>query len=140
MIDAIRDWLRSCPLVDKSGRFDVNYLGAEPICYTVEEVPNSPVLRRYLDGSTMREKVFVVASRDEYGANVLQNIANSGFWEQFSDWIEKQNKAKRFPVMETGKTPQKIEVTSSHYLFQAEASTARYQIQMKLTYFQKGAR
>lgn len=140
MIDAIRCWLRACPLIDRKDRFNVNYLGAVPICFTVEETPNSPVVRRYLDGSTLREKTFVVASRDDYGEDVLINIANSGFWEKFSDWVERQNRSKRFPLMSHGKQPQKIEVTTSHYLFEADATTARYQIQMKLTYFQKGER
>lgn len=140
MIDAIRDWLRACPFIDKKDRFNVNYLGAEPICFTVEEIPNSPIVRRFIDGSTVREKAFVVASRDEYGADVLTNIANSGFWEKFSDWIELQSKTKNFPLMPEGKQPQKIEITASHYLYEAEATTARYQIQIKLTYFQKGER
>lgn len=140
MVDELRAWLRSCPLIDSKDRFDVNYLGAEPVCYTVDEVPTTPIIKKYLDGSTLRQKVFVVASRDAYGANVLQNIANSGFWEQFTEWVETQNAHRQYPSMRDGQTPRKIEVTTSHYLFESGADTARYQIQMALTYYQKGER
>lgn len=140
MIDEIRQWLRKCPLIDKGDRFNVNYLGADPLCYTLEETPNIPILIQYLDGSSLREKIFVVASRDEYGADVLVNITNSGFWEQFEKWVESQNRKKSFPKMGENQTPRKIEITSSHYLFETSETTARYQIQMKLTYYQKGER
>lgn len=140
MIESIRTWLRDCPLIDKKDRFNVNFLDADPICYTVEETPTSPIIKRYLDGSTVREKAFAVASRDEYGGDVLINIANSGFWEQFSDWVEQQNKSKNYPQMAEGQKPMTIEITTTHYLYEASATTARYQLQMKLTYFQKGER
>ena len=68
MTESVRTWLRSCPLIDQNDRFSINYLGAEPMEYTVEEVPGVPVLTKYMDGSTMRSASFVVASRSEYSA------------------------------------------------------------------------
>lgn len=107
MIDEIRQWLRKCPLIDKGDRFNVNYLGADPLCYTLEETPNIPILIQYLDGSSLREKIFVVASRDEYGADVLVNITNSGFWEQFEKWVESQNRKNHFRKWEKIKRREK---------------------------------
>lgn len=138
MMNTIRDWLRSCPLIDHNDRFCLDWLDAEPLAYTIEETPNTAVVRRYLDGTTMREKVWVLAAVQDYSPDTLQQIANSGFWEQLADWVEAQNKAKNFPALPEGCTPAKIEITTTHYLYRAWANTARYQVQMKLTYYKKG--
>lgn len=140
MVSEIRDWLRTCPLIDQNDRFNVNYLGAEPIAFSIEETPNTPVVQRYLDGSTIREKTWVLAAVQDYSPDVLSQIANSGFWEQFSDWVEEQSRKKNFPQMSQGKISRKIEVTTTHYLYRAGENTARYQVQMKLIYFQRGER
>lgn len=140
MTESVRTWLRSCPLIDQNDRFSINYLGAEPMEYTVEEVPGVPVLTKYMDGSTMRTASFVVASRSEYSADVLQNIANSGFWNQLETWVEDQDRQRKYPKLDDGRQARSIEITSSHYLYEVGANTARYQIQLQLTYYQKGAR
>lgn len=140
MVSEIRDWLRTCPLIDKNDRFCVNYLGAEPVSFCIEETPNSPIVQRYMDGSTIREKAFVLAATQDYSPDTLSQIANSGFWEKFADWVEEQNRRRNYPTMKTGQTPRKIEITTTHYLYGATENTARYQVQMKLTYYQKGAR
>lgn len=140
MINEIRTWLRGCPLIDEEERFNVNYLDASPMCFSIEETPNTPVTKTYLDGSTIREKNWVLASTQDYSPDVLQQLANSGFWEKFSDWVEKQNKQHNFPQMTEGRIAKKVEVSTTHYLYQADTNTARYQLQMRLTYFQKGER
>lgn len=138
MIDAIRDWLRTCPLIGKNDRFSVDWLDAEPLAFSIEEIPNTAVVRRYADGTTMREKAWVLAAVQDYSPDTLQQIANSGLWESFADWVEAQNKARIFPALPEGCTPAKVEITTTHYLYRAGASTARYQVQMKLTYYKKG--
>lgn len=140
MVSEIRDWLRTCPLIDKNDRFCVNYLDAEPVSFCLEETPNTAVVRRYTDGSSIREKTFVLAATQDYSSDTLSQIANSGFWEKFSDWVEAQNRKHTFPAMRSNQTPRKIEVTTTHYLYGTTEDTARYQVQMKLTYFQKGVR
>lgn len=140
MINEIRTWLRNCPFIGDDDRFNINYLDASPICFSIEETPNSPVITTYLDGSTIREKNWVLASTQDYSPDSLQQLANSGFWENFSAWVEKQNKQRIFPQMDEGQIPRKIEISTTHYLYQADTNTARYQLQMKLTYFQKGER
>ena len=127
-------------MIDDNDRFCVNYLDAEPVSFCIEETPNSPVVQRYMDGATIRETAVVLAATQDYSPDTLSQIANSGFWEDFSDWVEEQNRRRNYPTMKTGQTPQKIEITTTHYLYGATENTARYQVQMKLTYYQKGAR
>ena len=140
MIEEIRNWLRTCPLIDQSDRFNVNYLSQEPLAFSVEETPSNAIARRYMDGSTLRAKTWVLAAVQDYSPDVLAQVGNSGFWEQFSAWVEQQGRARNFPAMPKGCKARKIEVTTTHYLYRANTNTARYQVQMQLTYFEKGER
>ena len=98
-------------------------------------MPVSPIVKRYTDGGTLRQFVFVFASRETYDGNTLENMKISQFFEEFHNWIENQDNNKMYPVFEDNKiTPTKIEVLTSGYLYDNTGTTARFQIQIKLTY------
>lgn len=136
MIEAVRNYLCACPLL-KDGALRVDYLGDQPTEYVVESVPTSAIVKRYADGGTLREFLFLFASREFYGADVLQNLENSGFYETFSAWIEEQDEKRNYPDFRGG-TVQKIETVTSGYLFDATENNARYQIQCRILYYQEG--
>lgn len=141
--EAVREWLRTCPLIGEDDSFNINFLDAEPVSYTLDESAGSSTIRRYMDGTERKSRAFALASTSEYGPDFLQQVANSGFWEQLTGWIEQQNHARRLPKLPTGMTANKIEVTAAHYLYRAGATTARYQIQLRLEYtqtFTRGAK
>ncbi len=140
MIENIRQWLRTCPLISKDDVFNINHLEADTISYTIDNVPGITVLQSYLNGDSIRQKSFVIASRQEYSNDVLNNISATGFWDDFELWIENQNKLKNYPTMKAGQKIQSIYVTSSYYLYSTGPDTARYQIQITVTYYQKGER
>lgn len=135
IIEAVRDWIASCPLVEENAILGVDHLGADPIGYTVDTVPCNPVASQYVDGSQLRQFLFVFASRNQY-ADTAQNLANSAFYDNFSDWIAVQNKLRQLPELGEYRTAQRVEITTSGYVYDAGDSTARYQIQLKLTYYQ----
>ncbi len=135
MINAIRDFFMECPLL-KDGAFHVNYLGVEPVEYTIDQSPADPIVKRYTDGGTIRQLTFVFASREAYGSDVLINIEASGFYNALIDWIEEQNQAKNLPVLPTGRSSQSLEVLTQAYLYEADEDRARYQIQARLLYYQ----
>lgn len=90
MIEAIKEFIAKCPLL-KDGKINVDYLGNEVSDYSIEIVPAEVVIQKYLDGSEDRQLVCVFASRASYSEDVIQNILNSKFYEEFSEWIETQN-------------------------------------------------
>lgn len=136
IIESLRTWFAACPLL-KDGLLNVEYLGAEGIGYTIDaDQPVNPVLRKYTSGSSIRQFPFVFASKEKYGPNTLQNIANSGFYEELADWVESQSDAGNLPVLDEYRTPQYIEVLSGGYPFDTGDSTARYQITMNFVYMQ----
>lgn len=130
MIEKIKDFIAKCHLL-KDEQINVDYLSNEISYYSIEVVPSERTLRKYLDGSEDRQLIFVFASRESYSEDVIQNILNSKFYEDFNDWIEEQNDKGILPNIEGIES---IECTSPGYAFQTSEDTARYQIQMKILY------
>ena len=85
--------------------------------YSIEETPCNPIIKKYIDGSSIRQFEFIFASRESYGPDVLNNISNSGFYEDFANWIEEENIKGNLPDLND--------------------KECRYQIQMRITYFQE---
>lgn len=141
IISSIRNYIRQCPYLDTFNnaiRVNVNYLEPTPDTYSIEEIPIEPILKKYVNGDSIRQYAFIFTSREPYGVDVLQNIDNSGFYEKFASWVESNNDSGIFPILEDGLEPLEIKVTSTGYAFAVTESTAQFQIQMRLKYFKKG--
>lgn len=137
IIDSVRTFLKTCPLL-KGGKINVNYLGEKPARYSVDTVPTDPVIKKYASGDSLRQFLFVFASRECYDENELENMDTAKFYEEFGAWIEEQEKNGVYPELADGLRPARIEVLTSGYLFDSDERTARFQIQCRLIYY-KGA-
>ena len=62
IIRAVYDYFKSCPLLDGEGRVRVNFLGDRPVEYVIEEIPAEPIVKRYVDGSSIRQFRFLSAA------------------------------------------------------------------------------
>lgn len=136
MIERIRDFILTCPYLS-DGRVNVDYMGIQPTEYSIDGTPIQRVVKEYIGGGSVRQFAFVFSSVEKYGSDTINNIANSGFYEDFADWLESQTKSERLPDLGKGKQPWSIEAESTGYLFDSDSDIARYQIQCKLVYFQK---
>ena len=139
VIEAIRDYISNCPALE-TFNINVNYLEDDYDSFSIEETPCDPVLRRYIDGSMKKQCQFVFTSKEPYSSDVICNIDNSNFYEEFSNWIETNNKDGIFPSLEEGLEPTQIKVISSPYVITADEDKAIYQVQMNLIYLKKGSR
>lgn len=138
IIDSIRKYIKTCPHLNEFAEgINVDYLDDNATAYSIEEVPCEPIIKRYVDGSSKRQYQFIFASMESYGADVLQNIDNSGFYEDFANWLDEQNSLNNLPKLEL-KEALRIEATTTGYAFQTDVDKARYQIQCRLIYFQGG--
>ena len=133
IVECIRNYILRFPEL-KDGYLLVDILGDKPIEYTIETVPCEPVIRKYTDGSCMKQFLFIFASREFFSKDIAQNIENLGFYEKFGDWIREQNDSGIFPELGEGREPVSIEVLTGGYAFEADTNTAQYQIQLRLTY------
>lgn len=140
VIESLRGWLRTYPPLS-TGRLAVDFLPRQAQTYSVDSVPCKEEVKRYLDGSSVRQFLFVLSSRAFKGEDIGQNVDNLAFYEGFSAWVVQQDRARQLPELGKGRMARKIEVTTSGYPFQVdEHGTARYQVQLRLEYFQKGTR
>lgn len=133
IIQSVREYVLKFPEL-KDGYLRVDYLGSEPVEYTVEAVPCDPVYQQYTDGGCIKQFLFIFASRDFFSADVNRCIENLDFYEKFADWINENDNNEIYPQLDSGKTAVKIEVLTQGYAFDYDEKTARYQIQLRLLY------
>ncbi|WP_461206925.1 chloramphenicol resistance protein [Clostridium sp. DL1XJH146] len=143
IIDSVRKFIKTCPYLQKLDyaiRVNVDYLAKDISSYSIEEVPVNPIIKKYVNGSSKRQFTFIFTSRESYGPDVLQNIDNCGFYEDFANWMEEETDKGNLPVMEEKKDALELKATTTGYAFQTDVDKARYQIQCRLTYLQKQER
>ena len=132
MIDKLRNYFFELGIIDENSNINVDYLSNEPIQYVIEPIPIEPVLRQYADGSSLRQFVFQFGSREYFGADVIQNMANTEFYEDFSALIEDNNKKGVLPEIDG---IQSIECLSNGTINEDNTDNAKYVIQMRITYY-----
>ena len=132
MIDKIRDYFKeNVTLAEEFDNILVDFLGENATSYSIEPIPVEPVLKPYTDGGSLNQYVFQFGSREFYDNSVAQNIENLEFYEKFQEEIETNNKNGVWPDI---KGIQSIECTTHGVLDGAESGTAKYVIQMRITY------
>lgn len=140
IIESIRDYILMCPYLDTLKEINVDFLPSDATTYSIEQTPSEPVLKQYLDGGSKRQFTFVFACRMHYNDELINNISNSGFFEDFQEWLFSNTEKEILPTMENGLIPLKIEALSSGYLYDiaGDLSNGRYQIQCRLVYEKEG--
>lgn len=136
IIESVREFIKQCPYIDELKNLAVDFLDSDTGYYSIEEVPVSPILKTYIDGSSERQFVFVFASRFDWNEEAENNISNCGFFENFQNWLEKCSDNDILPSLPDTMTASAIEATTSGYLYGVDPSgrQARYQIQCTLYY------
>ena len=136
IMEQVRKFLLTCPLLAE-GKLNVDFLPEDACSYSIEAVPAKEVVRSYVNGASVRQFLFVVASRDFYGEEVGQQLDNLSFYDEFSAWLLLQTRAKNLPeLVGEHRKALLMETNTSGYVMAAEANMARYQIQCRLEYFQ----
>lgn len=131
MIEKIRKYLIENKIVDEECRVNVDFLGENPTEFAIIPIAVNPILKKYIDGSSLRQYQFQLISCSYYGADVLQNMANSKFYEELYDKIETFNDEGVLPDI---KGIESIECLNNGAILDVTTNTARYSIQMKITY------
>ena len=134
IIEGIRDYIGNMAcMATFATAINVNYLDSGIDSFSIEEVPCEPILKKTVGGKAKRQFQFVFCSREPYSNEILQNIENSSFYEDFANEIENKNNADDLPVID-GIESSSIEVTSSAYTVSTEQDTSMYQINLNFKY------
>lgn len=139
VIESLYEYFNACPLL-QDGKLNVNFLPADQREYTIDVTPIAEIVKRYIDGSSIRQYAFIIASRTFYSPDVSEALVNCGLFEELADWMVQQTQNGMLPAMETGKEPRFIEAVTSGYLLSNTEDSARYQIQCRLEYFENNRR
>ena len=135
MIEKIKDYfIQNIQLAQEFENILVDFIGDEAITYTIEPIPVEPVIRPYTDGSSLRQYVFQFGSREYYDNGVAQNIENLDFYERFKNEIETKNRNGILPDVEG---IQSIECLTDGTIQDVQNGTAKYIIQMRITYIKE---
>ncbi len=135
ILDALHTWLETCPAFDGEGLY-VDFMPDTGVHFALDSAPTQPVVKRYTDGSSVRQFRFDLRLQDAYDGEVLQAIANSGLFEQVADWMDAQTRARRLPALPAGKTAQSVTALTTGYLYQPHENFGRWMIQCRMTYLQ----
>lgn len=136
IMEGLTNYFLQCPLL-KDGVFRVNALGNEPVEYALETGITSPVVKKYVDGSSIRQYQFNFNSREAYSMDRILAVQNEGFYEEFCNWVEEQNKQENLPEMPEGCEAQELEVLAPGFMLDTDMTSARYQVQLQLKYFKE---
>ena len=136
-IEHLRKWFRDCPALSADCPFRVDYTGEEPVEYSIISMPNSLRSHTNVLGedvlNDVQKALFAFASREFWGGDERQNIANYGFYQDVTNWIIQQNNMKNFPLIDGGCVTA-IKPALSQYVSAPGTDSAIYQIQIEVTY------
>lgn len=139
IVESIREFIKDCPyLPEYYHSLNIDRLDEDVSSYSINAVPCEPIVKKFVNGSSIRQFEFHLVSTEAYSQEVLDQIVNSTFFEHFSDWLEKCTISGILPELSGEKrTAQSIEATTHGYVLDTSETTAQYAIQCRLTYHQK---
>ena len=127
-MELIKDFIETCPYLNK-GKVNVDYIKDKPLSYSIDETPVDPVLQNFSDGGRRLQIQFDFSVQANFSA--LENIKNSKFCDDFTDWIYEQNKQEELPKIDGAVW---IKCLGRGTILQTTDSTAIYVIPMQLAY------
>ena len=136
-IEALRDWFRQCLALQPGSRFRADYLSETPTEYALYSSPSTIRYQENVLGemvpASIQTQNFIFASRENFGADARDNIANLQFYEAVTAWILEQNALRNFPKWPDGAV-RSIVPTLTAYPSEVGSDAAKYQIQIQVTY------
>lgn len=125
-----RTWLRAnCPLIDKDDKFNANYIGASATEYTIRSAGDR---HRYdILGRDSPTCNLTFEARLPFGAAVAPNIAAADYFDKLANWLTVQDRIDNRPEFD-GFLCNKMTASNAGLITQADAGSARYQLQISL--------
>lgn len=136
IISKIRDFIAGeCPHLKDFRELFIDYLEPEEDSYSLEVMPAEPIVKRMINGDTVRRKVFSFCSRGFYSG--LDNVDTSDFFEGFSGWLEDCTLSGRLPALGEGREARSLRATTDGYLYDNNGIKCQYRIQCECIYYQE---
>ena len=136
---AVLAWLADCPyieaLTEDGVSVHIDYLGSDPVQFSLNATPTEAVLKRYFSGE-LRAKNYVLTSRMDYTQGDAERAVQSAFWDDFTNWCEVKSEAKQLPDLGPGRQALSLLCTTNGYIQNVDTTTCQFQIQLQMQYYQ----
>ena len=116
---------------DKNYQINANMLSNDINNYSLDKIPTSSQVERWVTGLEIHRDVFSFKSRNAYSQDVINNLSNIGFFENFESIIKSNNKKGVLPEI---KGIESIECLNCGTMLSSDTNTAEFDIQIQITY------
>ena len=99
--------------------------------YSLDKMPVDTEMEQWIIGNVIKRDVFSFRSRVAYSQDVINNLSNVGFFEQFENKIKENNDAGILPSIENIES---IECLNCGTMNIMDTNTAVFDIQIQITY------
>lgn len=135
VLQGIKEFIETYPDLKAFPKIDMEKLEENATAYMIENVPADPIVKKYVDGSSIRRCVFAISSREFYGD--VENLETHAFYEGFSSWMEECSSSGNLPDIGENMEAMSVKATTGAYVYNAEGTKAQYRIQCVLNYYKK---
>lgn len=133
-ISKLRDYLFNViDTLTNNSKYQINadMLSNDINNYSIDKMPVQTEVEKWIIGPTIRRDVFSFRSRVAYSQDVINNLENIGFFEEFEDKIKTNNEKGVLPEIDN---IEKIECLNCGTMNVADTNTATFDIQIQVTY------
>lgn len=139
MIENIRSFIAGCPYLDQDTAVNVDYLVDKVIAYSVnEQASYDPLIEEDVLGNEYCQFKFMLDAKLHWNDEVENNVSNSHFFDNFSNWLKIQNENGNYPQFGNNITVDSIKATSNGYIFDTNSGEAIYRIECIMYYTKTG--
>lgn len=132
----IVEWLKTFRLEESENirQIDTDLMHGN-VNYALVKEPVANV-KKFISGAEVHKEHYQILARLDTQTNA--DCVDNGAWlEALTEWIEKKNRAKEFPVLE-GADVRKIGIANPFYMGKNEQEKSIYQMTIFIEYFKKG--
>ena len=127
-MELIKEFIETCPYL-KNGKVNLDFIDSDPQSYSLDETPVDPALVNFKDGGQRLQIQFDFSIQANF--STLENIKNSKFCDDFTNWIRKQNDKENLPKIDNICW---IKCLGRGTITQTTKTTAIYSIPMQVAY------
>ena len=118
-------------LTDDTFKMNVDFLSNEINSYSIDKIPTSSVIEKWLNDEEVHKEVYLIRSRFFYGEDESNNLSNIGFYETLEETIRRKNDRGELPNIEG---IEEITCLNCGSINNVETNTAEFNMQIQITY------
>lgn len=116
---------------NKKYQINANMLSNDIESYSLDKIPTSSTVTKFITGVEIHRDVYSFRSRKAYSEDVINNLSNIGFFEEFEEIVRINNRNGVLPKIENVES---IECLNCATLLDADTKSAIFDIQIQINY------